>query len=325
VTVSPPASLALPDLVASIAGESRARHLAWEPFARGPREQWLECRGSWAQKLVSWVHFHWPSARGQWRLTRALASRERLRAKLSGVPFASRSGVEVTLDIPGDRFLFLSGRLAPEPVEVDLVTRLVGPGDVFVDVGAHWGLYLLHVLGRLRPGGTYVAAEPSGESFRFLSTAYRASPAELRLEESAVSDYDGEGRLIGDGSVHDRLVAAARGMPGVKVVTLDTLLAPVPLAGRRVFVKVDTEGHEAAVVRGCKGLAAAGVRPVFLLEFLKEMHGQTRDDVLGAFAATYGPVYDFWAVDASSGRLTRFESAAEVRGEVRNMLAVPRP
>jgi FkbM family methyltransferase len=320
------ASTDVHELIASIARESQRRRVAWKPYSRGPRELWLQCKGTGFQRLVSWLHFHWPFARGQWRFMHTLSGCERTRSKLRAAPFVSTSGVEVTLDVSEDRFLGLSGRLAAEPAEIELARRLVGAGDVFVDVGAHWGLYVLHIAGRLRPGGTYVAAEPSRESFRFLSTAIRAPLVELQLHEVALSDLDGEAGFVADGSVNDHLSA----MDGaatctVKVVTMDTLLRSIPLTGRGVFIKVDTEGHEAAVVRGCAGLAASGLRPVFLLEFLREIHGQTRDDVLRAFASTFGPVYDFWAIDASDGRLARFETADEIRGDVRNMLAAPRP
>jgi len=294
----------------------------YRPFARGPREQWLRCEGTAFQRAVCWLHFHWPSARGQWRLVRTLGALPLVKPAVGDVPFSSRCGVAARLDIASDEFLFLSGRLAPEPAEVVLVSRLVGHGDVFVDVGAHWGLYVLHVLGLLGPEGTYVAVEPSPGNFRFLRSAF-GEPRGLHLVEAAVSDYDGQGRLVGDGSVHGHLVSHDRG-DKVKVVTLDALLSDVPIAGRRLFVKVDTEGHEAAVIRGCRRLAGRGVLPTFLLEFLGELNGQTREDVLEAIASTFGPVYDFWAVDSCTGQLSRFASAGEVRGEVRNMIALPR-
>src|SRR5205823_2019873 len=151
---------------------------------------------------------------------------------------------------------------------------LVQPGDTFVDVGAHWGLYVLHVLGRIGETGAYYAIEPSPASFRFLSSAYPPRNP-LRLVEAAISDYDGEGSVVVDGHVNDGLASGTEGSAAVRVARLDTLLAGMRPAGR-VFIKVDTEGHEAAVVRGCRGLAAEDIRPIFMLEFLKEMHGQSR-------------------------------------------------
>jgi FkbM family methyltransferase len=136
------------------------------------------------------------------------------------------------------------------------------------------------VLGRVGNSGSFYAIEPSPESFRFLRSAY-GNAARLHFVEAAVSDYDGGGSMLVDGNVNDRLARGEEGTAAVKVARLDTLLAGLRPMGR-LFIKVDTEGHEAAVVRGCSGLAAAGLRPVFMLEFLKEIHGQTREDVVRA-------------------------------------------
>jgi len=314
-----PLSSRWPDL-AKLDVESAQRCI---PFKRGPRAQWLRCEGPAVARFVSWLHFHWPSARGQWRLMRTLAANESIHRRLRDVPFRSESGVRVRLDIASDAFLFLSGRLAPEPVEVELASRLVQPGDLFIDVGAHCGLYLLHVWSRLGPGGLYYALEPSPDTFRFLSASYDARDPTLRLVEAAASDRDGEAHLVASGDVADR-VSREGGGTVVKTVRLDTLLGDEARAARRVFIKVDTEGHEACVIRGCAGLAAAGVRPILMIEFLREMFGQTREDVLRAIEETFGPVYDFWAIDADTGALTAFTATAELTGEIRNMIAVPR-
>ncbi|HET9470524.1 MAG TPA: hypothetical protein VFO24_05430, partial [Usitatibacter sp.] len=129
----------------------------WKPFVRGPREQWLACEGAWPARLAAALHYAWPFARGQWRMGRIL---EALRCPaLRAAPFRSSCGVRVVVDVASEDFRHLSGRLAPEPLEVAVMARLVKPGDVFVDVGAHDGLYILHVLGRLGEAGLYCAFE----------------------------------------------------------------------------------------------------------------------------------------------------------------------
>ncbi len=229
----------------------------------------------------------------------------------------------IRLDIASDQFLFLSGRLSPEPLELAIISRIVKTGDTFIDVGAHWGLYILHVLGRLGEEGNYFAVEPSRSNFRFLERSFAGTAPRLRRLEMAVSDMDGHGNLAEQGEVHAHLAIAGAGTTPVQVGRLDTILRDAPLRSGSVVVKVDTEGHEAAVVRGCAGLASRGIRPVFLLEFLVERFGQSREDILRAITQTFGVIYAFWAIDPAAGGLVRFDDPSALSAEVRNIVAVP--
>lgn len=276
-----------------------------------------------AARAVSCLHFNWPTDRGHWRLVQLLSKSPWLERHLRNVPFRSSCGVPIDLDIASDRFLFLSGRLAPEPLEIALASRMVREGDLFVDIGAHWGLYILHMLGRLGRDGAYYAIEPSTDSIRFLRRAFSRVDARLRFFEVAISEFDGDGHLVAQGSVNDHLSANEPGTVPVRVARLDSMLAGTGLHCGCVFVKADTEGHEAAVIKGCRGLAEAGVRPIFLLEFLPERFGQTRADILNALDATFGKGYTYWAVAASTGCLVRFERADEPGTDVHNFFAIP--
>ena len=289
--------------------------------ARGARGQWLRCEGALPARIAAWMHYSWPYARGQWRFTQILR-RARIRS-LTGVPFRSECGVRVVLDIPSNEFLYLSGRLPSEPLEVELMQALVRPGDVFVDAGAHRGLYILHILGRLGPDGLYFALEPSPTSFDFLANAFGDADARLRRLPIAVSDVDGEARLVDEGALTAHLDAEAP--EGVPVATrrLDTLLAGVELAGRSLVVKIDTEGHEGRVIRGCAGLGARDVRPLFFAEFLPSIFGQKREDVTRAIADTFGAGYRYFGIDLGARRLVEFAAGSPPDGDVRNIFALP--
>jgi FkbM family methyltransferase len=289
--------------------------------SRDGRGQWLRCEGALPARVAAWMHYAWPYARGQWRFTEILR-RTRLKS-LSAVPFRSECGVRVVLDIPSNEFLYLSGRLPSEPLEIALMQKMVRPGDVFVDVGAHRGLYILHILGRLGPDGIYLALEPSPTSFDFLVNAFGHADPRLRRLRIAVSEFDGEARLIDEGALTAHLEAHAPGGLPVSTKRLDTLLADIELAGRAVVVKIDTEGHEARVIRGCAGLAARGVRPVFFAEFLPSIFGQKREDVTRAIAETFGGDYRYFGIDLGARGLAEFAPGNPPPGEVRNIFAVP--
>jgi FkbM family methyltransferase len=232
--------------------------------------------------------------------------------------------VLVSLDMPSEKFLFLSGRLSPEPLELAFASRIVRSGDTFVDVGAHWGLYILHVLGRLGDTGRYIAIEPSRSNSEFLGNAFPRDDKRIEFLELAVAEVDGDGMLESgaEGDVNAHLSKEGRGVP-VRVARLDTALRELSMRHGKMVVKVDTEGYEAAVVRGAAGLAAAGIRPIFLLEFLPERFKQTRADILDAIEQTFGPDYSLWAIDATRGCLVQFEHSAVLSQEIRNIVAVP--
>jgi FkbM family methyltransferase len=293
----------------------------WKPLRRGPREQWLRCEGGLCARIAAALHFAWPFARGQWRYTRLL--RALPGHAFEHVPFRSACGVAVKLDLRSEDFLHLSGRLATEPLEVAVMSRLVRDGDLFVDAGAHRGLYVLHVLGRLGPEGRYHAFEPSPTLFRFLQRSFAPLDPRLVLRDAAVSDVEGDAVLEDEGELTARLIGADASGTRVRTARLDAALADVDFARRVLVMKLDTEGCEARVIRGCAGLARRGVRPVILTEFIPDMYGQSRAEVMGAIAETFGAGYRYLAIDGEGGALREFAPGEALPARIRNILAVP--
>ena len=294
----------------------------WRPVSRSPKELWLRCEGGFLARLATGLHFDWPFTRGHWRFVSTLARIPFLERRLRGVAFRSRCGVALTLDIPTLQFLHLAGRLATEPLELAIMSRLVREGDVFVDVGAHWGLYVPHILGRLGTHGRYVALEPSAANHAFLARTFGTLDPRLELLGIAASDREGRMYLHG-GDTSEAFISTAPGNddPAVEVRRIDCVLADVP-ADRAVVIKIDSEGHEAAVIRGCAGLARNAILPIFLLEYLAEIHGQTRSAIGEAIEATFGSDYSLWAISPAAGTLVRLEKDGKTGDDVRNVLAI---
>jgi FkbM family methyltransferase len=151
----------------------------------------------------------------------------------------------------------------------------VEPGDVFVDVGAHWGLYAVDVATRTAPDVAILACEPVAENLEVLRATLRANQVEERVEviPAALADFEGEAWMIPGNAMTARLARpdAGAGGPGrfaVRTVTLDRLLRERPaLAGRRLFLKVDAEGAEPAVLRGARATLDAGNVAAIIVEY----------------------------------------------------------
>jgi FkbM family methyltransferase len=133
------------------------------------------------------------------------------------------------------------------------------PGDLFIDVGAHWGIMALHAATRA-PGQIKVlafeAAPRNLVQLRHWIDANRLGDA-IEVIGAAVADAPGRGELRPESTMGHSLVRAADGR--VTVVAIDDEVAKRPaLADRPVVIKIDIEGGEPEAVAGMEKLLASG-------------------------------------------------------------------
>src|SRR5689334_18976483 len=152
-----------------------------------------------------------------------------------------------------------------------LITALVQPGEVVVDIGANRGVYTALLSQRVGPDGRVHAVEPvPAMEDRLRSLARRRG--NITVHALALSDSAGTTSLqlpVFHGHAIDALATVGRvtTTPSVSVDvgvrTLDDLLADEK--GHISFVKCDVEGHEHHVFRG--GLQVIGEhQPVIVVE-----------------------------------------------------------
>lgn len=144
----------------------------------------------------------------------------------------------------------------------------LGPGDLFVDVGAHWGIYTLHAATRHRGGVRVLAIEAHpgnigpltqgvtrnrlGASVEVICVAAGAKPGSAPLVFNSTMGHSLYGLGLPEG-------AGRLGEVTVPVLPLDLLLAERPeLADRRIILKVDVEGYEPEVIDGARRTLDSG-------------------------------------------------------------------
>lgn len=145
-------------------------------------------------------------------------------------------------------------------------------GGVLLDVGANRGAYaqLLH---KLAPTARIIAFEPHPRSFQALRRTLDGTSVEAM--NLAISDQSGTLTLhdfaAEDGSTQASLDGAAVAMYSADTVThqvatttIDALLAELGIE-RVALLKIDTEGHDLAVLRGAMGAIRA--RRIGLIQF----------------------------------------------------------
>jgi len=152
-----------------------------------------------------------------------------------------------------------------EPYMQESFLRFVRPGTVVYDVGAHIGFHAL-VCGLLAGrSGRVFAFEPDPQCRASLERQIAANPRlPLVVLPYALSDCRGELPLdTSKGSSQSRL--HAEGNLLVEATSIDSLLQDAGLPPPHV-IKIDVEGHEAAVLRGAK-VALERYQPVVLCDY----------------------------------------------------------
>lgn len=135
--------------------------------------------------------------------------------------------------------------------------------DLGLDVGANTGQYATFLRSH-GYGGKIVSVEPHSENFQELEQVSAQDPDWTALN-LALSDREGTRELHVSGmttgnSFHELDNKTTEWIPEfsyvgseqVEVNTVDAVLRPYEEEGKRILIKVDTQGHEAQVLGGAK-------------------------------------------------------------------------
>lgn len=199
---------------------------------------------------------------------------------------------------------------------LEVMSRVLRPGSNCIDVGAHRGSILKHMV-KLAPGGRHSAVEPLPMFAKGLRRAFR----NVEVHEMALSDRAGATtfRHVVTHPSYSGLSPRAYPTSGiairelvVQVTTLDDLVGP----DRSIdFIKIDVEGGELGVIKGARGVLAR-YQPVVLFEHGRgggeravEESAEIWDEFGSAGMSVYKP--DAWLL--GGGGLEREEFTDEVR------------
>ncbi len=146
-----------------------------------------------------------------------------------------------------------------EPSETDLVADLLGPGDTFIDVGAHIGWFSTLASTIVHPSGHVIACEPYPTNAAALRENLTLNGAtNVQVAEMALGSEIGVLCLAmaGDSGDVTALDWARKGRVEVAMTTLDEIAADTASVK---LLKMDVEGWEAHVLKGgSKTLARTG-------------------------------------------------------------------
>jgi FkbM family methyltransferase len=151
-----------------------------------------------------------------------------------------------------------------EAQERRLLDELLPTGCLFLDIGAHWGIYSLHVL-TASVDAWVVAVEPDPTNLEHLrynlalnDRDNRATVVGAAVAAEAGAVWLRRNTAMGHHLTKDPNRAGDNALE-VSAVTIDELVARFDPTGRRpVWIKLDIEGRERAALEGASAALSSG-------------------------------------------------------------------
>ena len=147
------------------------------------------------------------------------------------------------------------------------------PGDVFIDGGAHIGLYSI-VAQRAAGGDARIfAVEPSGATAGYLAANLEANgAAAATIVRAALWKEPGEVRFAAETegkAAYAHIAFDAEDAPAVPATTLDQIVQDAGVA-QVTLAKIDVEGAEPEALQGAARSIARGALPLLMVEFTEQ-------------------------------------------------------
>jgi FkbM family methyltransferase len=229
------------------------------------------------EKMMVFYGTQFPVQKGSWRLIELYRRSGRLSGCHSPGQFTrvKRGGFEFDLDLTDfvDQCLYLAG--AYEKQDHDELIRAIPHGGVFVDVGAHIGIYTLAMARAAGPSGCVHSFEPNPATFeRLRHHVLQNGLANVHLNQLAVGSTEGGAKLNAPTKENSGAASLlSTNMPArfearpveVQVTSLDAYCREHSV-DRLDVIKIDCQGYELQVLEGGSNVLQR-FRPRLLLEY----------------------------------------------------------
>ena len=155
-----------------------------------------------------------------------------------------------------------------EPYVVEVLLSQLRPGTVFVDVGAHLGLYTLRAAERIKPDGRIVAFEADPYTATALAAnVKRAGLGNVRVVAKAVSDHVGSTAFWLSAGTYSSSLYRRPSMASIERVEIDATTIDAEIGpADDVVLKIDVEGAELDALGGLEQTVAQASRVVLMVE-----------------------------------------------------------
>ena len=201
-----------------------------------------------------------------------------------------------------------------EPEISKIMTRLLRPGDLVVDGGAHIGYHSLHMARLVGPRGRVEAFEPDPTNFELLEHNIAVNDYDnVNARDTAIwsrscrkhlylrDDHHGDHRLYDPGDERTRIE--------VQAVDLDSVLTSSLLSPR--LIKLDLQGAELHALRGMQQTLLGAEDLALILELWPRGLRACGSDPRELFTMLEASGFRVWEIDRR-GRAPKRRSAEEL-------------
>ncbi len=177
---------------------------------------------------------------------------------------------------------------------MSFVRSLLEPGMTAIDVGANQGDYTLRFAHLVKDGGRVLAFEPDPENCHWLQKSIEANDYRwVEVHQIALSEREGSatfypGGKSGWGSLKPGSRNAKKRPPfDVRTRRLDDVLSDLAI-GNVDLIKVDVEGSELGVLKGCQSLLSDSKNVTLVLDVDAETEDDERQEIYEFLNSTCG-------------------------------------
>lgn len=189
-----------------------------------------------------------------------------------------------------------------EPQETQIASRVLRPGDVFVDVGANWGYFTLAAAHWVGAAGRVIAFEPEPRLFELLTTNLALNRIQsVRPRQLAVAAGRGTLRFAafhadgGNWGVSRAVLPTAPADFECRTAALDDEL-DAEQVGPVQLTKIDVEGGEADVLLGMRRGLRQGRYRYVLVECHADLLAERGISETECLAPLFDAGYRAWLV-----------------------------
>jgi FkbM family methyltransferase len=200
-----------------------------------------------------------------------------------------------------------------EPDEINIVRKLVKPGDVFFDVGASIGVYSLIASQLVGSSGTVHGFEPASYAYEVLLKNVKLNGiTNVVANQIAVSEQTGETEFFlnldsGLASLGQTGRGQVVGTEKVLSISLDEYVKQ-PKISQINFLKVDVEGYEGHVLRGARHLIERQQELTILCELAEKNFKPLNLSVNEVIDWMRERGYEAWEMDREQRLLVKLET-----------------
>jgi len=206
-----------------------------------------------------------------------------------------------------------------EPLETEIVKKVLDQSEVFINIGANIGYYCCLALSK---GKRVCAFEPIGLNLKYLIKNIKANHWQDRFEvfPLALGEKTEIGTIYG-GSTGASLLKGWAGMHKEKgqdilISTLDDVLG-MRFQNKNCFILIDIEGAEKQMLEGAKNFLSLQPKPVWMVEITVSEHqplGKINPNLYSTFDIFWQAGYESWTVGPQIRLLGNEEIKALAQG-----------